>query len=196
MLDPAGFQQITFKIMHAHSVPGWMHPKDLDVIKLIASQIPKNGVIVEVGSWLGQSTCAWAEHTSAKIYAIDLWKWMPKEYKGSNGDKVDLLASPYSQFISNISRYDNVTPLQRNSSGVSWEFGMVDLVFIDAMHQAPFVDQDIRFWEQWVKSGGIICGDDYADTFPAVQEGAQDCANRFEVDLDLPGHKFWCVKKP
>ena len=180
--------------MHAFNVPGWMHLKDLDVIKHIAGHIPPHGVIVEVGSWLGQSTCAWAEHTQATIYAIDLWQWMPKTYHGPNADKVDLTGDPFNQFTNNVERYTNVVPLRRHSSIEDWVLGPVDLVFIDAMHQDPYVSDDVAFWEKHLKQGGIICGDDYSPTFPAVMNAAKACAKRLHANLELPGHKFWLIK--
>jgi predicted O-methyltransferase YrrM len=181
--------------MHALEVPGWMHPQDLDAIRCLARSIPASGIVVEVGSWLGQSTCAWAEHTTATIYCIDLWEWMPESYTGANASKVDLTADPFPQFQANVSRYSHVVPLRRTSNGIPWEYGPIDLVFIDAMHQEPYVEQDIRFWEPFVKPGGIICGDDYSDYFPAVQKAAHNCALRLHKNLALPGHKFWYIIK-
>jgi predicted O-methyltransferase YrrM len=180
--------------MHALQVPGWMHPKDLDVIKTLAACIPPSGIIVEVGSWLGQSTCAWAEHTQATIYAIDLWQWMPKTYQGHNADKVDLKGDPFRQFQQNVNRYANVVPLRRPSSGGEWTWGSPDLVFIDAMHQDPYVNDDVLFWERHLRKGGILCGDDYSPKFPAVMEAAKACAARFNAPLQLPGQKFWLVE--
>jgi predicted O-methyltransferase YrrM len=182
--------------MYRTDIPGWMHEKDLQVIVQLASAVSDNGIIVEVGSWLGQSTYAWAANTKAKVYAIDLWKWMPKEYRGSAPEKVDLKGDPYEQFAKNVADLDNVVPLRRNSSGGEWGYQPADIVFIDAMHQNPWVAQDIEYWEPKVKPGGILCGDDYSTMFPAVQEESQKLADRLGVHLELPGQKFWLVRKP
>ena len=64
------------------------------------------------------------------------------------------------------------------------------------MHQNPWVAEDIAYWETKVKPGGIICGDDYANMFPAVMQEAEACASRHGVALQLPGHKFWLVTLP
>jgi predicted O-methyltransferase YrrM len=180
--------------MHALEVPGWMHPKDLEVIKTLAARVPPHGIIVEVGSWLGQSTCAWAEHTQATIYAIDLWQWMPNTYHGPNSEKVDLKGDPFEQFQLNTKRYCNVIPLRRASSGVDWLGGPADLVFIDAMHQDPYINDDVRFWEQHLRPNAVVCGDDYSPVFPAVVNAAKACAERLGAELQLPGHKFWLVQ--
>jgi uncharacterized protein YgiM (DUF1202 family) len=178
----------------AREIPGWMHQKDLDVIAKLANQVPSDGLIVEVGSWMGQSTQAWASNTAAMVIAIDLWNWMPKTYDGPAAQLIDLNGDPFEQFKSFTSHLSNITPLRRNSSGGNWIYKPADIVFIDAMHQNPWVAQDIAFWETKIKPGGIICGDDYADMFPAVKEEAQKCADRHGVKLELPGHKFWLVR--
>ena len=177
-------------------IPGWMNPKDLIVIAELAAAVPPDGLIVEVGSWMGQSTQAWAANTSATVIAIDLWKWMPKEYKGPFGDTVDLKGDPLKQFLAFTAHLPNVVPIQRNSSGGDWPHPPADIVFIDAMHQAPWVAEDVAYWETKVKPGGIICGDDYANMFPAVKEEAAACAERHGVPLETPGHKFWMVRLP
>lgn len=177
-------------------IPGWMAAPDLKVMADLAARIPENGAIVEVGSWLGQSTYTWATSTKATVYAIDLWKWMPKEYCGPGHERVNLAGDPFAQFHANVGHLPNVVPMRRNSSGGVWDQGPIDLVFIDAMHQNPWVGEDVRYWEEHVKPGGVICGDDYSPRFPAVMEEAQACACRHNVSLELPGQKFWLVRKP
>lgn len=103
---------------------------------------------------------------------------------------------PFVQFHANVGHLSNVIPLRRNSSGGEWDNGSVDIVFIDAMHQNPWVGEDIRYWEGKVEPGGVICGDDYSKKFPAVIEEAHACADRHGVPLELPGQKLWVVRKP
>jgi SAM-dependent methyltransferase len=43
-----------------------------------------------------------------------------------------------------------------------FEDGSLDFVYIDANHEAPFVNQDIQGWSKKVKPGGIVAGHDYA----------------------------------
>lgn len=107
-----------------------------------------------------------------------------------------LKGDPFEQFSRFTRHLANITPIRRNSSGGDWEHGEVDLVFIDAMHQNPWVAEDIAYWEPKVRSGGIICGDDYADMFPAVMEESRKLADRLGVPLETPGRKMWIVRKP
>ena len=82
-------------------IPGFMHPEDLRVIARLAATVPASGVIVEVGSWLGQSTFAWASNTRATVFAIDLWEWMPARYDGPAADRVNLHGDAHAQFRAN-----------------------------------------------------------------------------------------------
>ena len=113
-------------------IPGWMAKEDLIVIATLAATLGLEDSIVEVGSWMGQSTDCWAAHTQATVYAIDLWEWMPKEYEGSAKSRVNLKGDPFSQFSRFVERHDNIVPLKRNSSGVPWE------------HEAPAVVSSTR----------------------------------------------------
>lgn len=177
-------------------IPGFMAEADLQVMERLAREVPQGGSIVEVGSWLGMSTWTWAASAPhATVYAIDLWKWMPKEYNGP-GSPLNLKADPFALFAANVAEHKNIVPLRRESSGGAWTHGPIDLVFIDAMHQDPWVWDDVVFWEKHVRPGGIVCGDDYSKKFPAVQRAAQGCADRFGVKLELPGTKFWMVRVP
>lgn len=177
-------------------IPGWMDSQDLRVMAQLARNVPDHGLIVEIGSWMGQSTQCWALNTNASVIAIDLWEWMPKEYTGPYPELVNLKGDPFAQFSRNTAHLKNIIPLRRNSSGGEWEHGAIDIAFIDAMHQNPWVAEDIAYWEPKVRPGGIICGDDYAEKFPAVMLESRALADRLGVALQLPGKKFWMVRKP
>lgn len=177
-------------------IPGFMAEDDLKLITILASKVPAGGSIVEVGSWLGMSTWAWAASApQATVYAIDTWEWMPKSYAGP-GAPVDLTADPFDLFRQNVGQLPNIVPLRRQSSGGDWEHGPADIVFIDAMHQDPWVSNDVLYWEKRVRPSGLICGDDYAEMFPAVKGAAAACAARLGSKLETPGRKFWLVRVP
>lgn len=173
-----------------------MDPADLEVLASLAAAVDPDGVIVEAGSWLGQSTRTLAVHARCPVYALDLWAWMPKSYSGPASDKVDLAGDPYEQFAANVSDLANVVPLRRRSSGGVWKYGAPDVAFIDAMHQNPWVMEDLAYWSDLVKPGGVICGDDYSPRFPAVQSEAQALADRLNVELELPATKLWLIRMP
>ena len=54
-------------------IPGWMGVRDLQILKQIASHVPENGNILEVGCFLGRSTYALhdGKPASARIEVVD-----------------------------------------------------------------------------------------------------------------------------
>ena len=55
------------------SIPGWFTEEDNIVALKLAQAVPENGIIVEIGSFVGKSAWHWANsaHPSVKIYCID-----------------------------------------------------------------------------------------------------------------------------
>ncbi len=77
--------------------------------------------------------------------------------------------------------------------------GVLDLVFIDALHDYDNVKVDIERWLPKVRKGGIICGHDYGmDLCPgvtrAVHEFFPPSEVELEVDDDLPKVSNWIVR--
>lgn len=178
------------------NIPGWMAPRDLQLMTDMAQAVPEGGLIVEVGSWMGQSTQTWALNTKGRVIAIDKWEWMPPTYDGPHGELVNLKGNPFAQFQAFTAHLHNITPMRRNSSGGDWSEPLADIVFIDAMHRNPWIHDDIVYWETKVKPGGFICGDDYSKAFPDVITEAKACAERLMSPLETPGQKFWRVRLP
>lgn len=177
-------------------IPGWMNVKDVEVMKRLARDVPQGGLIVEVGSWMGQSTQIWCQNTKARVIAIDKWAWMPKEYTGPHADKVDLKGDPFAQFKAFTAHLHNLEIMRRPSSGGDWREPAADLVFIDAMHQNPWIHDDIAYWLPKVKPGGVLCGDDYSKNFPDVIKEADAIARQIGVPLQKLGQKIWFVRIP
>jgi len=61
--------------MYNLNIPGWMAEDDLKVIEELASKVPQNGIIVEIGSFAGRSSYAWSKSCdpSVTVFCIDKW---------------------------------------------------------------------------------------------------------------------------
>jgi len=129
------------------SILGFMAPRELLQISEWAKMVPADGVIVEVGSYLGLSASAWAEaDSSVKVYCID---------------KFDDLAG----FIKNTSNYPNVIPLRGDSpNNVDYPGDLIDIFFLDASHTNPSDLEYIEYFLPLIKPGGLFCGHDYGDS--------------------------------
>lgn len=76
----------------------------------------------------------------------------------------------------------------------------LDFVYIDADHKYDSVLADIRAWWPKIKSGGILCGDDYTDSgveefgvIPAVNDFAT--ANKLKFGLTTGINPSWVFAK-
>jgi len=84
---------------------------------------------------------------------------------------------------------------------------VLDFVFLDAGHEYPDIEADIRAWWPKVRKGGILAGHDYGHPdFPGVAqavnehfqnvEGLSDKLLLFPPTSTNPGVHSWWVEKP
>ena len=157
----------------------WMTPNEQGALREIAAGVAgKSGdetVIVEVGSFVGQSTNILADRVpdGGKVYCVDTWQGTPGDatetLAKAIGGKDSLLGMFKRQLKKHINR-DVVVPVIGESIPAATrlaEMGVkADLVFIDADHER--CGEDIAAWLPLLKPDGVICGHDYAASFPSV----------------------------
>lgn len=145
--------------------------------------------VVEVGSWLGQSTRHIASllPKQGKVYAVDHWLGSV-EHTGN-----DLVPTLYEQFLSNVIHAgltDKIIPVRMESlMAAQYLFGTpVDLVYIDGAHDAESVLKDLEAWYPYVRGHGVLCGDDW--TWPGVKQAVKTFAKKHRLEIY---HKkaFW-----
>lgn len=99
-----------------------------------------------------------------KLYGVDAWK----TYDGyTDYVRTATFAAMRSQTLERMRPYikrDRFQVVEKFSMDALADFedGSLDFVYIDANHQAPFVNQDIEGWSKKVRPGGIMAGHDYA----------------------------------
>lgn len=120
----------------------------------IKSLIGDNNTIVELGSYMGESSIIFAqEFPNSKIICIDPWK-------GGFDDNDTASYADYDeveeQFNLRLSNYNNIEKIK----GYSTDFNIeCDMVYIDACHKYECVINDIIHWKPLTKK--IISGHDY-----------------------------------
>ena len=140
---------------------------------------PQDAVFVEVGSWMGRSTCYMAEQIkqspkNIKFYAVDTWDGSDEEeHKRIVQELKENNSSLFEVFQSNLRRCgveDNVIPITSTSLEAASQFedNSIDFVHIDASHDYENVLADIIAWYPKVKPGGFISGDDYVSNWGGV----------------------------
>jgi len=150
-----------------------------DKIVDLASKLPDNARVLEIGSWLGKSTIAWLSglHQNAVLDVLDLFDQessMVKKVINDNSLQVftDILNMlddgkgqfdiwkyyvnnhPNNQIIRNTWCMDSEKYI-KNNMGNDY-----DCVFLDADHSYKHVSQQLEYF----KDVDVICGDDYHKT--------------------------------
>lgn len=165
-----------------------IHYKQKSTIKSLVDKIDAKKII-EIGSWVGESTVCWADaiidKVGAEVISVD---W----YRGNPGTELQRAAEEdiYSIFRNNMQELGviNVIKNMIMSSSDAVKFipnGYADIVYIDACHDYKSVKRDIELWIPKVRVGGIIAGHDYE---------SNEYDERF-IDLDVYDHKHHGVIK-
>lgn len=149
-------------------IPGWCDFEDLYASRVDAAS---NGAhFVEIGTWVGKSTCLMAEliRQSGKEIHFDAIE----HGKGSPELGAGLLAiqergsDVFSELTKNITAcglVDYVRPICADSvqAALFYADHSLDFVFIDGDHTETAVDADIEAWLPRVKFGGVLAGHDF-----------------------------------
>lgn len=145
---------------------GYFSEYDIEDYRRLASQIPENGTMVEIGTFRGRSLCSISDiikQRKINVIAIDTFEGTPTEVSELNGyyENEDIL----SQFQNNIQRF-GISEFVTIYKGDGAEYAKnlpdhsLDLVFIDADHSYEAVKRDIDSWKNKVKFEGILAGHD------------------------------------
>lgn len=131
--------------------------------------------IVEIGSYLGRSTCALAESTPGIVWAIDNF------YGPTDGCPVPDRETIFDRFWANLKDEivsGKVIPVKANYADV--EPWVADMIFIDGDHQYESVKADIVKWKPFVANGGLLCGHDLDFRFPGVEQALNELVPNFK----------------
>jgi glycosyltransferase involved in cell wall biosynthesis/predicted O-methyltransferase YrrM len=144
----------------------------------LAMELPDYNRVVEIGSYLGASTCflaAGARSRTGKVYAVDTWTNLAM----SEGSK-----DTYQEFLKNTEPLREwIVPLRGFSHEVANSFSeKIDLLFIDGDHSYEAVQTDLKAWLPKVRDGGIVAFHDYS-----WAEGVRKAIREFVVPLQIEG---------
>ena len=182
-------------------IPGFMKVKELQILERLAKNVPENGTIVELGSFMGRSSWAFAKSapSSVKVYCIDCWEGFTID------DKITLMNSYRKDLAYDIKDFKNFVKDYRisyqskaNPPKSMWpKTKKADIIFIDASHVSPDVDNDIAFWYPRLKENGLLLGHDFnVLLFPDVCRAVINFSEK--VDLPIKFFKeatLWLIEK-
>lgn len=148
-------------------IPGFMDLTSLRILEYVASRVPKNGVIVEIGSFAGRSSWTLAKSCdpSVTVYCVDSWEDVyldPLREHPQMDARLPDQKYDFNLFKENTKDCPNIVPLKGRSTEVPWpEERKIDFIFIDGWHESPEVDNDIATWLPRLKPGAILSGHDF-----------------------------------
>jgi SAM-dependent methyltransferase len=164
-------------ITKAMEIDGWMSEAELT---WIAETAASSKIVVEIGSWQGRSTRAWADNLldGGVVYCIDTWDGSP-EIEHLIADKPkDWVLDEFHKNLGDHIRSKRVIPIRTTSIEGYWKIPYrlnADVVFLDGDHHYPVVSEEIRLYRQVVKPGGLISGHDFGMfNFAGVTAAAMD----------------------
>lgn len=173
------------------------------------------GLVIEVGSWKGQSAINIASRIAARrgdaqLLCVDTWlgsfDWWLNPSQPPLADMKPRHGYPtlYYQFLANIVHaglQDIVVPFPTTSTiaarvliarGVK-----ADLVYIDASHEENDVYMDLAYFWHTLRPGGVMFGDDYrSDFYPGVVAAVTAFAATMGLQHEVVDGQFWVLRKP
>jgi diadenosine tetraphosphate (Ap4A) HIT family hydrolase/cephalosporin hydroxylase len=194
------YDDIVSDIDCSDSVPGLISQEDVNIINEIAGHLPKNSTVVEIGSFLGKSSVAWA-NCGFLVYCIDFFQ-MPADLLKEKlitgyGSIPQQIADAKTQL--DIFNYytsgHNITAIPRKfDRKFNWTTENISCVFDDSDHTEETLGLVFKYWWPKLAVGGYLCGHDY--DWPDVLTTVQFYARIFNVEvITWPNSSMWAVKK-
>ena len=168
------------KMTHYQDIVGFF---DFEVVyDHLLSTIPRGGVFLEGGAAWGKSSAYLCDHAVELGVIVKIVEcWTQPELFGWDKDVA------FAKFTENMAgrEYHLIRDFSVEASKTI-EDGSLDVMFIDMNHNYEFVRDDIAHWLPKVKSGGIIGGHDYSQSFPGVIQAVDEAfGNEVTVMNDI-----------
>lgn len=153
--------------MVCNGIKGYLTIQDIFALYSMALKVPKDGIIYEIGSYMGLSSSIMASalkatnNLNAKIYCVDLFEIFSVE-----------------KFVDNLNRTglgDFIIPIKSDSVKAAELFPdkSGDLIFLDADHKFEGSFADLNAWYPKVNNDGVFTGHDYYNN--GVDEVQKSC---------------------
>lgn len=165
-----------------------------DIFKT-AIDLSNPGLIVEVGSFVGESTIFMANHLKSQnrdaailsvdtwMGGIDHWKSVPEKLRFWFGRP-----SLYYQFLGNVMQHkvqDMILPLSLDSINAARLIRMLELkpamVYVDGSHEQGDVIRDFEAYWELLGRGGYMMVDDLTGWFPGVLHDFDEFCDRHGI---------------
>ena len=162
------------------------------------SSIYQTGTFIEIGSFLGESTCYLAQRikflgSNVQIFSVDHWKGSDEDLQQQYIQSIGGPDALFNTFLDNLQLHQvqhYVIPLRMDSLQASKLFRdeSITFAFIDGDHHYINVLNDIKWWLPKIKLTGTLGGHDYYGLEHKESEGVrravQECfGNNFHYSF-------------
>lgn len=198
-LDWSEFERIArhFKVDDMGSFP------ERGYLFQLASDLPPDAQVIEVGSWMGASTCFIAgglKGAGAKIFAVDNFQglstcgedaaWYNRHFQqlGSNST-LDIFKKNFADLGFSPRAEPVVSDSLAAAQTLAPKRGTIDFIFIDGDHSYEACKADIAAWAPFVKPGGVIAFHDFGSRATGVTQAIfeETKAGRFASIVGVAG---------
>lgn len=132
------------------------------------ARLPMEGEIVEIGSYMGNSTVFLAL-AAGQVHAVDphsAESMTQVPWHETNPDHASGAGDPSLAFLSNLERFgvgDLVVyhRMESVAAARSWSGEPVRLLYIDGLHTFEAVSEDYRAWRRWLAEDHVVLFDDF-----------------------------------
>ena len=180
-------------------IQGWFDFEN--VYSHFVEKMPNNAQMLEIGTWLGKSTCylgleARKANKNIHIYGVDTFKG-----EDSCDFHLDVVAKSggsikhvFDQNVEDLGLRDIITTVESESTDCLDKIPVkeFDFIFIDADHKYEPIKRDIEYFFPHVKSGGIMAGHDF-------EHHVERAVTEFFSSRRIPVYRAgmcWIIEKP
>jgi len=172
--------------------PGLIENPCRDVLIDLASKVPADEAIVELGSYKGRSTAHLALGSSlgngAPVHAFDPWEdgVLPEDYPGTatTPEYVDQATrEAFEAHMAETGAREYVTAHQSTAveGAASYDGPKVGLLFHDALHRDEDVFADLKSWLPHMAKDAVVVLHDTDDARYGVEAGAEKAFTRIKT---------------
>lgn len=150
----------------------------------LAADAPADAQVVEIGSWMGASTCflaAGLKGPGAKVFAVDNFKglsmcgedvaWYQRHFRQLGMQStLEIFRANFAALGLSARAEPVVSDSLAAARSLAAKRGTIDLIFIDGDHSYEGCKADIEAWLPFLKPGGVAAFHDFGSRASGVTQ--------------------------
>jgi hypothetical protein len=175
-------------------VKGQIVKCEIERLIYLASLVPENGLIVEIGAYCGRSGLSLATGKKESVHLVSIDPWM---LQGGPTHQEYETEETMLQYRKSLSKY-----IQQVTQVIGWPVRVgqywgasIDMLFVDCVKKYEWIAPIWKIWFPFVKSGGIVCSHDYGEEYPGVVRAITEIVEPNVTDIHLIDFTWDGVKK-